>query len=496
MKTAIGRSAWLISLVGTVMFPLPGAALITGEYGNRPIQNRGWPVGCVEVANLPSRLGYSEGPPFGGGEYQFLYRCENTDRFNEALKTFSLIYAERLELVVHNGPEYSFWLKDDDEQLSEPNNRVDWTFTVWTPGNWNNLYNSPGSHMISSDHPNFKKPVASPKIDVYIGGGSIIWAEVKVPKNVLLTDKRPGSVSPEFAGAGLLRGKVFDMASGMPIAGADIVLAKPEGRGEYKETMRGRTDNKGFCRIAQIPPGRYKVRVLADGYVPRVQGGYDNARPEIHDFEIGLTQPACIKGIVTDEDGKPIEGVKVSAGNILGPDGFGYPCVGERFATTDKDGRFEICSLPNGLTSVGCDSGALHLKNSIFEQYPIPSDQIRLVMTGTGAVYGKVVDKDGNRPTGQIVLELNPPGEDRAGKWGYSGYLSDDGTFDISGIPPGQYIISTRPNPSSTDFEPNTGKITIEAGKTYEVEILHEDLKNRVPNIIRKFLERRFKNEQ
>jgi hypothetical protein len=52
------------------------------------------------------------------------------------------------------------------------------------------------------------------------------------------------------------------------------------------------------------------------------------------------------------------------------------------------------------------------------------------------------------------------------------------------------------PNPSSTDFEPNTGKITIEAGKTYEVEILHEDLKNRVPNIIRKFLERRFKNEQ
>ena len=509
----------LAVLCAVFVFAETGMALITGEHGNRPIQDRGWPAGSVEVANLASRLGYWEGPPFGGGEYHFLYRCKKTDEFNEALKTFSLIDAEKLELIVHNGPEYSFWLKDSGEESSEPNSQIDWAFTVWTPENWNNLYNRPQSYVIHSDHPNFKKPVASPRIDVYIGGGStiladvktpktiasqalrgvsgsIVWANVKVPKNVLVTDMRPGSVSPEFAGKGLVRGKVFDMATGKPIAGAEIVLAKPEGRDDYKEAMRGRTDKKGFCRIAQIPLGRYEVRVLADGYVPRIQGSYDNARPELHDFEIGLTQPACVKGLVTDPDGRPIEGVKVSASNILGADGFGYPCVGDRSATTDKNGRFEICSLPKGLMSIGCDSSTLHLKSSIFEQHPIPSDQIRLTVTGTGAVWGKVVDKDGKRPAGQIVLELNPPGEERLGKWGYSGYLSEDGTFDISGIPPGQYVVTTRPNPSSANYEPNTGKITIEAGKTYEIEILHEDQRDRAMNIIRKFLERRLKNEQ
>ena len=66
----------------------------------------------------------------------------------------------------------------------------------------------------------------------------------------------------------------------------------------------------------------------------------------------------------------------------------------------------------------------------------------------------------------------------------------------MTGIPPGKYVISTRPNPGSSKFEPNVAKITVEGGKDYEMEILHEDLKNRVPNIIRKFLERRFKDER
>src|SRR4030042_1585494 len=151
-KKAILRA--LVVLCAVFVFAETGMALISGEHGNRPVQDRTWPAGSVEVANLSSRLGYWEGPPFGGGEYHFLYRCKKTDEFNEALKTFALIDAEKLELVVHNGPEYSFWLKDNNEELSEPNNQIDWAFTVWTPETWNNLYNSPRSYIINSDNPN------------------------------------------------------------------------------------------------------------------------------------------------------------------------------------------------------------------------------------------------------------------------------------------------------------------------------------------------------
>src|SRR5207244_10439357 len=48
-------------------------ALITGGWGNDAVRGAGWPLGALEVADLKTRVGFWEGPPFGGGQYQFLY---------------------------------------------------------------------------------------------------------------------------------------------------------------------------------------------------------------------------------------------------------------------------------------------------------------------------------------------------------------------------------------------------------------------------------------
>jgi len=456
------------------LFVESGLSLISGEHGNRPIQDRGWPAGTVELANLASRLGYWEGPPFGGGEYHFLYRSKNTEEFNKALKIFADINAPSIELYVHNGPEYSFWLKDDKERLEKEDNRVDWTFLVWVPGNWDRLYNSPRSYMLSSEQPNFRKPVAAPRVDVYIGGGgAIVWEKVKVPESVKVIDNRPGSVSPKFAGSGLVRGKVFDITTGEPIAGAEVVLAKLlEDRRNWKEVLAGKTNEQGICQIAKIASGYYEVRIRAEGYVPRKQGSYNNKQPEYHKFEVGLARPSYVKGVVTDVNGKPIEGVKVSATNVIGTNGFGYPCVADKSAITGREGRFEIDSLPKGLMSIRCRGKSLHLKNSIFEQYPIPSDEIRLTMTGTGIIRGKIVGKDGKVPSGEVHIHIRSPGE-QIGKWSGSRRCEADGSFEFMGVPPGEYLIGT-------DFErviegdgTSAKLISVEAGKTYHVEIVH-----------------------
>lgn len=459
--------------------------------GDGPVRGNGWPVGSVELANLPTRISYWVGPPLGGGMYNFEYHAENTEQFNESLKVFAEIRAPRLELIVHNGPK-----KVGRASPSGQGKRIDWTFTVWNPESWERLYNSPRSYKLHATHPNFKKPVGPPKIDLYVGGGAVKWEKVKVPEYIRVIDKRPGSISPEFAGKGLVRARVFDIATQKPIEGAEIVLKKRGDGREYKEIKREKTDEKGYCQITHIPTGYYSIGVYANGYVARSQGGWNNDLPEFLNFKVKLARPKCVKGVVLDVKGKPITGVKIRAIDILSDDGFGYPCAGEKSSITDEQGRFEICSLPPGSMGIRCESRKLHMKDSIFKQYDIPSDNIKLVLTGTGAVTGKVVDKEGKRPAGGIVLELEAEGGNKIGTWGYSGHLSEDGTFEIKGIPPGKYVISTRPNPGSSKFEPNAGKITIEAGKEYEMEILHEDLRNRVPNIIRKFLERRFQNEQ
>lgn len=480
MNSKRSKLSFLIIFYIVFLCPNLGMALITGEHGNHPVQNRGWPAGSVELANLESRLGYWEGPPFGGGEYHFLYRCENTAEFNEALKTFAAINAKKLELIVHNGPEYSFWLKNDKEELSKAENRVDWTFTVWNPENWKRLYNSPRGYMLSSDHPNFKKPVAAPRVDVYIGGGgAIVWEDVKVPENVEVIDKRPGSVSPSFAGNGLVRGKVFDMDSGKPIAGAEVVLAKLlEDHRNWKEVMHGKTNKRGICQIAKIPPGYYEVRVRAEGYVSRKQGSYNNKQPEYHKFKVGLAKPSYVKGIVTDEDGDPIEGVTVSATNVIGSDGFGYPCASDTSVITDKQGRFEIRSLPKGMMNIRCRAESLHLKNSIFEQYPIPSDEIKLTMTGTGIIRGKVVSKDGEALSGDIHIHVRPPGEQK-GKWGGSRKCEPDGSFEFTGVPPGDYLVGTGIGLITEGDRTNARLISVVAGKTYEVEVVHVDQRTR-----------------
>ncbi len=78
--------------------------LIEVYKGNDPVPNMGWPNGAEQVANLPERLGYSVGPPFGGGEYYFSYSCRDAEQFNEALRRFGRSgAADRQNIVVFDG---------------------------------------------------------------------------------------------------------------------------------------------------------------------------------------------------------------------------------------------------------------------------------------------------------------------------------------------------------------------------------------------------------
>jgi len=66
--------------------------------------------------------------------------------------------------------------------------KPDWTFTVWVPANWHRLYNSPKS-LFDETSPNFRKPVAPPRLDVY-AGGQVDWGKVKVPLDARCDERR------------------------------------------------------------------------------------------------------------------------------------------------------------------------------------------------------------------------------------------------------------------------------------------------------------------
>lgn len=488
----------LLTLMGLWLFPSTLVALISVNEGNEPITNKGWPTGSEEVANLPSRLRYMEGPPFGGGQYYFEYRCKDTAEFNNALQKFGAIRVPRMSRRSSSFDGQKIWIMDDrslllvvhdwakepwpgwhNKETAKDKKRIDWTFTIWVPERFHNLFSDRKSSFIY-DHFLFHQPVPPPRIDVYLDGDSlIVWKEVEVPANVRVIDTR-AEVSPvNVDEGGVMRGGVFNMATHQVIASADVILVKRTEPRNWKETTRTKTDKRGFFVLRAIPKGYYEIHISADGYADRNIGVFDNRNGHTYqEFDIFLVKEASCRGVVQDKEGNPIFGVNVYARNIIGIDGLGYQCVPEPSATTDEEGFFELQSLPEGLTQIICRAPSLHQETSIFDLYKVSTkkwikpEDIKIVMSGTGLVRGKVVGIDGKPPKRAFIAEIEPKGGNKIGSWGGSMQCKKDGSFEFKGVPPGEYIVIAKPNPMREGEASPPKLVTITVGKTVELEIV------------------------
>jgi len=486
-----------------MMWSLPTTvyALIGLHYGNEPVTNRGWPTGTVEVTNLPSRLGYMEGPPFGEGEYYFQYSCKDTAEFNEALRKFGAIRAPRIArrslisldgqitwimddkpllLVVHD------WNKDAlpkflGEEAAKDGQTVVWTFTVWVPENFHSLFSN-SKRSLFPDHPNFRQPVPQPRIDVYVGGESTInWEAVEVPHNVRVIDKRAEAAPVSVDAGGVIKGSLFDMATHQVIADANVILVKRIKPRQWEEAVRTETDKDGFFEIQAIPEGYYEIHVCANGYADRNVGIFHNRNGHTY-FELDalLIKTASSKGMVQDTEGNPVPGVKVYAREIIGIDGYGYKCLVDPSATTNEEGHFELKSVPGGFIHIRCPAPSLHQVTSTLDIYEVSlkpwrePDVIKIVVSGTGKVSGKVVGRDGRAPERVFMVEIEPKQGLKIGTWGGSMRCKEDGGFEFKGVPPGEYVVVAKPNPMREGEASAPKLVTITVGKTVELEIVSD----------------------
>src|SRR5258706_2181748 len=274
---------------------------MVGE-GNAQVQDAGWPEGAVAVANLKTRIGWWEGPPFGGGEYHFDYRGKTED-FNQALETFSKIIAPRLELIVHGEPYYGFAGNRNNGAKLAP---IDWSFTVWNPEHWHHLYNNPKS-FFAADQPHFRKPVDPPRIDVY-PGFLVQWESVKVPTNITVLNRRFSASSPNSKRGVVMQVDVYDMATGKAIRAARLVVAKWNQSGRYESMAEQEADARGRIRIDGLAADAIRLSVAAPGYAPRVLG-YESAGTNTGlEWQTALAKNSTFNCRVLDDAGHPFGG--------------------------------------------------------------------------------------------------------------------------------------------------------------------------------------------
>jgi Carboxypeptidase regulatory-like domain len=469
----IARSAFAFALVSLgCMTPLPASGLILSGRGNQAVPDAGWPEGALAMANFESRIGWWEGPPFGGGESHFLF-SGNTEGFKDALATFAAIRAPALDLVIHDGPY-------EDNILKE---RVDWAFTVWVPASWHHLYNNP-KVVFFADDPHFRRPVDPPRLDVYIGGGGgVDWAKVKVPAGLSVRDERAAAASVNPVGGAVVRADIFDMASGKPVADARVTVARNSSAAQGRQTVYEKvaeavSDATGHAEITKIPAGTCRVTASAEGYATRLLGYERFGDRTFKRFTVELAKSAVLRGSAIDMVGKPLKGVHVYASSVMAMDGHGYGGRDQLAAETDADGCFELKGLPVGYVQLGARAQGYHFSD-LFTIHDVPGTNVLLHLGGAGTIRVSVTDHEGHalsRYEGhELLVDVEPKGGSKVGSWGGSATVKADGTFEFSNVPPGEYRITSRPNPSTSNrqYAPEQ-VVTVAPGDQTNVKVIYE----------------------
>ncbi|SIO58624.1 Carboxypeptidase regulatory-like domain-containing protein [Singulisphaera sp. GP187] len=274
----------------------------------------------------------------------------------------------------------------------------------------------------------------------------VVALDAAVPTEINFTlrpDPRKGSTATAKTVAKALNrrtvsGTIVD-SDRKPVAGAVVRWDLLVSSDSVPETN---SDAEGAFRLENVPDAANVLSVMAKGLAPAfppVESGGDLQ------VTVELKRGVTIRGRVVDEEGKPIEGVRVVPQiDNPKPNWAGFVYLDTLQAETDRDGKFTLEGMPE---NVRCDVVAEG--RSAARQRPLsPSDESKneVVLLGGGAIRGRVVDPLGNPVKNfrvQVGIPKNAkPGDPVGGYFaGYGGtglaFTRNDGEFTISGLTAG-----------------------------------------------------------
>jgi hypothetical protein len=466
-------AAMLFSLMSSVC-----SALIIGGPSKQPVTDKDWPLGSLELANLPSRIGWLEGPAFGGGQMTFYYQGD-ASALQTALDQFAALKAPRVELVVHAGPKTEALMRErpsrprggpttyeiKPDPATDP--RIDWTFTVWTPENWYRLHsNDRLAGMLGQESGDRSLP--APRIDAYVGGGGIDFSQVKLAAAIVVTEERASAAG--FANGPVLAGDVYDMHTSKPVPGAQITVDRYDNeQRKYLTIAEADTDPLGHFTITGFAPGSARVVVSADKYATRLAGFAMLSADSLKRYTVQLAEAATIRGQVVDSNGAPVPGAGVQTLSIFGADATAYLRPDEVLkATADEKGAFAMAGLPRGFVMLTPQSGTMYPMN-MDQRFAVPSGDVVLRMAVTGSIRGTVVGEVIGRLPGMQQIFVYNRGDSNAFIEHATARLGE--TFTIQRVPPGEYYITADVQAYTDRSAVNATPVSVKAGETTKVDV-------------------------
>ncbi|MDB6054904.1 MAG: hypothetical protein JWN25_2427 [Verrucomicrobiales bacterium] len=422
---------------GLCLTPCKGLILVGS--GNTPVTDPGWPEGAAGVANAANRLGWWEGPPFGGGEWHFEFNGDTSD-FQKAVNALALIKGIPPEIRIQDGMGSSF-------ADHGPTNKqeVAWTFTVWVTKNWEHLYGNT-ANVVTTDDPNAGKSMPAPRIDLFLHSASRVdFGKIVLPANIVIHDERAITAGVDISKGTVVQARIVDAYSNQQLSGAKLIATSGNAQYQYTNIFQEVMVTNGVARLKPLPPGYYQISATAPGYVESAADYGDYSQPSFKKYELKLAPAGAVTGVLMDEDGKPCPHVHLVVANTLLTNNAPYRALKKESIDTDDFGRFSMTNLPIGTAQIWLQS-PLYFQDNLFAYHSVPAKDIRILVHHTGSLTVKVLNKskapvqmvDGRK----LQVSVHPKGGDVRGSWGGGADLNADGTYSFIGVHPGEYRVS------------------------------------------------------
>ena len=235
----------------------------------------------------------------------------------------------------------------------------------------------------------------------------------------------------ELVKGALLAVRVMDSEKNEPVEGANVGVAPTAGP---RQISRGKTDRNGEARIL-VAPGAYRLAYgHKQGYAqPRPNESVDVKAGQEGLLEVKMAPLPCVRGVVRDPEGKPVEGAVV----MVVPSGQGIR------ARSDAQGKFEV---PFDVTYLQHMQGgvllhlmARHPERNMAAAVEIDEDtrEVDVTVLPAAILRGKVVDPQGKPIEGaRYWVSLKAPRFSTS--IGHTGPpTAADGLYEIKAIPQG-----------------------------------------------------------
>ncbi|QDV41825.1 hypothetical protein Enr13x_16680 [Stieleria neptunia] len=449
---------FLIAFGLLVAMAAPASALITGGK-DEPVKPTGLPDGSLPLANLKTRIAWWEGPPFGGGQYHFEYSGTTSD-LQSAIDLFAQVKSPRKQLIVRSGVQTSFWLNITDKTKQHT---IDWQFVVWRPSNWQQLRDAKAGLLPPGEEGD------GPKTELVVHvSDRIEWKSLTIPPTLTVVDERLESNGLSTDQGAALKGHIHD-SDGAAIAGATITIGKDA------DQVTASSDAEGAFLASQIPAGTHRVVVAARGFASKDKYYHRFTKSTFKRLDVTLAKAAEVPVRVIDDQGQPLEGVEIRVAVCLDRSGNFYRVAGEHQYTSDASGEFVVTDVPHGKLKLSSRTQGYYY-NSVLNQHDTAESPIVLTLQPTGTVKVSVATADGQPVTSKYIVEIDEAGIDSAkgapvGSWGGSANIGADGSYTFKNVPPGDYVVSGKPNPGRSADRTDPATVHIKGKDQHHVKL-------------------------